>query len=85
MVFDYYQYSRRQFENLLLEAGFEIIERAPDEFIPPKNMGLYMETRFLQHPTQRWELNGAGKVINRILSRISPWLHFGATLWVCRA
>ena len=85
MVFEEYRYSRRQFEMLLLEAGFEIIERAPDEFVPPKNMGLYKESRFLQHPTQRWELNRPGKAINGILSRFSLWLHCGGTLWVCRA
>jgi SAM-dependent methyltransferase len=85
LEFDEYRYSRGQFETLLREAGFHILERAPDDFLPPMNMGLYADSRFLVHPERRWELNRAGNVLNAVLSAVSPWLHCSGTLWVCRS
>ncbi len=85
MEFEEYRYSRGQFEALLREAGFLIVDKAPDDFRPPMNMGLYADSRFLQHPERRWELNTAGKILNATLSALSPWLHCSGTLWVCRS
>lgn len=85
LEFEEYRYSRHQFESLLCNAGFTIIERAPDDFLPPLNMGLYNDSHFLQHPLRQWHLNGVGNLLNSALSAISPWLHCSGTLWVCRS
>jgi len=85
LEFEEYRYSRRQFESLLRGAGFEILEKAPDDFIPPLNMGLYTDSRFLRNSGRKWELNAAGKLINNTLGNISPWLVCSGTLWVCKA
>ena len=84
LVFEEYRYSRARFGRLLREAGFEIVETHPDDFRPPKNMGLFTDARFLQHPGRRWELNGAGRFVQRVLGGLSPWLICSGTLWVCR-
>lgn len=84
LVFEEYRYSRQQFRSLLLSAGFEVLEEIPDDFRPPGNMGLYTDSRFLQHPTRRWELNSAGNLIAKVLGAISPWLACSGTLWVAR-
>jgi SAM-dependent methyltransferase len=85
LEFEEYRYSRRQFEALLRGAGFLIVDRVPDDFRPPKNMGLYTDSRFLRHPERRWELNAAGNILNAALNAFSPWLHCSGTLWVCRS
>jgi SAM-dependent methyltransferase len=85
LEFEEYRYSRRQFEAELEEAGFLIVDRAPDDFRSPMNMGLYADSRFLQHPERRWELNNAGNILNAALNALSPWLHCSGTLWVCRS
>lgn len=83
--FEEYRYSRRQFEGLLRGAGFSIIERAPDDFRSPLNMGLYTDSRLLHHRGQQWRLNSLGNALNGALGSISPWLHCSGTLWVCRS
>ncbi len=85
MEFEEYRYSRGQFEPLLREAGFTILERFPDDFRPPLNMGLYTDSRFLRDPHRQWELNSTGKILNAALSSVSPWLHCSGTLWVCKS
>ncbi len=84
LAFEEYRYSRTQFTLLLQQAGFEIVDTAPDDFLPPKNMGLYTDTRFVQHNAHRWELNTVGNILNTVLHAVSPWLHCSGTLWVCR-
>jgi SAM-dependent methyltransferase len=84
LAFEEYRYSRPQFARLLRKAGFQILDTAPDDFLPPKNMGLYTDSRFLQHGSRRWELNGFGQALDATLRRISPWLGASGTLWVCR-
>jgi len=83
-VFEEYRYSRRRFRSLLQSAGFEVLEEIPDDFRHPRNMGLYTDSRFLQHPSVRWQLNSAGNLIAKVLGAISPWLACSGTLWVCR-
>jgi SAM-dependent methyltransferase len=85
LEFEEYRYSRPQFEALLRAAGFLIVERVPDDFRPPKNMGLFTDSRFLRHPQRQWELNTAGNILNATLNALSPWLHCSGTLWVCRS
>lgn len=84
LAFEEFRYSRKQFRYLLDQAGFDVIDCAPDDFLPPKNMGLWIDSRLFQHPSRLWELNRIGKVLNALLGSISPWLHCCGTLWVCR-
>jgi SAM-dependent methyltransferase len=84
LSFEEYRYSRRQFIPLLQQAGFHIDEIVPDDFIPPKNMGLFTDSRFLHHKSRMWELNSFGKMVNSFLNALSPRLHACGTLWVCR-
>jgi 2-polyprenyl-3-methyl-5-hydroxy-6-metoxy-1,4-benzoquinol methylase len=84
LSFEEYRYSRRQFTPLLRQAGFQVVEIVPDDFIPPKNMGLYTDSRFLHHKSKMWELNSFGKMVNTFLSLLSPKLHACGTLWICR-
>lgn len=84
LAFEEYRYSRKHFTQLLVQSGFEIIEIAPDDFLSPRSLGLYTDSRFLQHRSRKWELNLPGRVINMIGRAISPWLNCSGTLWVCR-
>lgn len=84
LAFEEYRYSRSHFSRLLTEAGFEIVEMAPDDFLPPRNMGLYTDSRFLHHPSVQWELNAPGRLLARIAGACSPWAVCSGTLWVCR-
>ncbi|MFN0159031.1 MAG: class I SAM-dependent methyltransferase [Bacteroidota bacterium] len=84
LAFEEYRYSRSHFTRLLKEAGFEIVDMAPDDFLPPKNMGLYTDSRFLHNPSVQWELNTPGRILARIANACSPWAACSGTLWVCR-
>lgn len=84
IAFEEYRYSRRQFTVLLRNAGFTIVEIVPDDFLPPKNMGLYTGSHYFQHKSRKWELNNVGSFVNVALRSISPWLHSSGALWVCR-
>jgi len=84
LSFEEYRYTRRQFSHLLRQNGFDIMEMLPDDFAPPKNMGLYTDSRLFQSRSARWELNVAGRLIRFLLDLVSPWLSCSGTLWVCR-
>lgn len=84
LSFEEYRYTRHQFSQLLRQEGFEIVEMLPDDFAPPKNMGLYTDSRLFQSRSRRWELNAAGRSIRFLLDLFSPWLSCSGTLWVCR-
>jgi hypothetical protein len=84
-VFEEYRYTRKQFTEILREAGFSILETTPDEFNPPKNMGLYTDSRLFRSLYKRWELNGLGNFIRLVCGAFSPWIACSGGLWVCRA
>jgi SAM-dependent methyltransferase len=84
LAFEEYRYTRKQFTAILLDAGFTVVEMVPDDFRPPKNMGLYTDSRFLRSNSRRWELNGAGRMLKSFMDLFSPWLSCSGTLWVCR-
>lgn len=83
-VFEEYRYTRRAFQSRLARAGFEILEMVPDDFIPPRNMGLYVDFPFLRHSSRKWELNAAGRVLRNATAFFSPWWTCAGTHWVCR-
>jgi SAM-dependent methyltransferase len=83
-AFDEYRFTRRAFERCLDAAGFDTIEVLPDDFLPPKNLGLYADLRFLRSRRAKWELNAAGRGLAAILRAASPWLMCAGAHWVCR-
>ncbi len=46
----------------------------PDDYQPPKNMGLFVDYPFLRHRTNKWELNSIGKFYSALCTALSPWL-----------
>jgi SAM-dependent methyltransferase len=83
-IFEEYRYSRGQFQTLLEEMNFEIVLVVPDDFVPPKNIGLYVDYPFFRHKKNKWELNYPGKLMNSIFSGLSPWTVSAGALWICR-
>ena len=82
--FEEYRFSRREFEAYLDAAGFDVLSVIPDDFLPPKNLGLYSDFRFLHSKHRKWELNAAGRTLASALRSISPWLGCAGAHWVCR-
>jgi len=83
-AFEEYRYTRQDLRKLLREAGFEIIKEAPDDYRPPKNMGLFVDYPFLRHPSNKWELNRAGKLVNSIFRLLTPWAACAGVMCICR-
>ncbi|HEV8537985.1 MAG TPA: class I SAM-dependent methyltransferase [Bacteroidota bacterium] len=83
VAFEEYHFGRQQIVTLLQSARFEVIEIAPDDFIAPKNMGMYADSRLFQAGT-KWELNPLGRIINSTLQSLSPWLTCAGILCICR-
>jgi SAM-dependent methyltransferase len=84
MTFWEYRYTQKEFRSYLEGAGFEILEAAPQDFRPPKNLGLYTDFRILQSRHKKWELNAFGKLISAVFRSVSPWAACSGVLWVCR-
>jgi SAM-dependent methyltransferase len=84
LAFAEYRYTEKEFAPHLTAAGFEIQGVYTDELDPPRNIGLYIDFPRLQSPERHWKLNGAGLMVNKILTAVSPALHRGGVLFVCR-
>lgn len=82
--FEEYRFTRGQMETLLASAGFVVERTDPDDFYPPFNMGLYVDLPMLRSPERRWELNAAGRVLQRLLNILSPWIASSGAIFVCR-
>jgi 2-polyprenyl-3-methyl-5-hydroxy-6-metoxy-1,4-benzoquinol methylase len=82
--FEEYRYTKKQFSNILIKENFQPLEIVPDDFLPPKNMGLYVDFPFLRNKGKKWELNFFGKIIHRIFSTFSPLLVNSGALWICK-
>ena len=83
-TFEEYRFSQKEFRTYLEAAGFEILEVVPDDFRPPKNMGLYADFRFLQSRHKKWELNALGNALGALLRSVSPWVACAGMHCVCR-
>jgi SAM-dependent methyltransferase len=84
LAFAEYRSTEKEFTPFIKESGFEIQGVYTDELDPPRNIGLYIDFPRLQSPEKHWKLNGAGLMINKTLTAISPALHRGGVLFVCR-
>ncbi len=83
-VFEEYRYTRKEFNTHLTRNGFEILSMVPDDFLPPRNMGLVVDFPFLRHASRKWELNRLGRMLRTGMNFFSPWWICAGTLWVCR-
>jgi hypothetical protein len=45
---------------------------------------LFVDYPFLRNGETKWELNGLGSALARVLNVFSPWWVSGGALWVCR-
>jgi SAM-dependent methyltransferase len=79
-----YRFGKREFAGVLRAAGLEILESIADDFRPPKNIGLYSDFGPLQNRNRKWELNGRGKLVERLLRAVSIDLYAAGTLYVCK-
>jgi len=84
LIFSEYHYTEKEFAAYIKAAGFSIQAVSTDELDPPKNIGLYVDFPRLQSPQGHWQLNAVGLFINNLLTSISPALHRGGVLFVCR-
>jgi hypothetical protein len=82
--FEEYRYTKKQFSDILIKENFQPLEIVPDDFLPPKNMGLYVDFPFLRSAGKKWELNFFGKITHRIFSTFSPLLVNSGALWICK-
>jgi SAM-dependent methyltransferase len=79
-----YRFGKREFAGILEAEGLEILETVADDFTPPKSIGLYTDFIPLQHRSRKWELNAAGRALQRLLHGISIDTYAAGTLYVCR-
>jgi SAM-dependent methyltransferase len=87
LAFSEYRFSAREMRGFLKESGFEVCACYPDEFVPPKSKGLFIDTRILRGglpETTSWEVGRISRTARRILDGISPWLCCGGVLCVGR-
>jgi len=86
-----YNYSKSELENFLRQCNFEIIMMVPNDFYGSKDhaIGLVVDFPFLgAHDTSLrgdFQLNSAGKLISRLLDKISPWIACSGVLCIGRA
>ncbi len=84
-VFGEYRYNRKEMKEFLQQVGFKILETHPDDFCFPKSLGFYTDwTRYVAKKGKKWELNGFGNVLTRLLQRISPWAYPSGILFIAR-
>ena len=81
MKFEEHRYTRKEFKALLKKAKFKVLIEAPDDFIPPLNIGLWVDFPFLR--AGYWRLNKVGMLLRNILWAISPWICPCGAFYVC--
>lgn len=80
-----YRFGKREFLPYLESLGLDVVEIVPDDFAPPRSIGLWSDFPAFQKPGMQWELNGLGHAADRILRGLSLSLIAGGTLFVCKA
>jgi SAM-dependent methyltransferase len=83
-TFEEYRFTRKEFRSCLEAAGFEILEVVADDFLPPKNLGLYADFQILHSRQKKWELNAFGSVLAAVLRAVSPWVACAGVHVICR-
>lgn len=80
-----YRFSKDEMVYYTKEAGFEVLLVQPDDFAPPRSLGLYADWgRFIGNRHKRWELNALGRILLRFLSLFPLWFYCSGILVVAR-
>ena len=87
-----YRFSAREVTDFLHETGFEVVSTHPNDLVPPKNVGIWVDYNNLTlNPfrpigkDQLFQLPGlAGKIAAAVANRF-PWLVCGEVVVVARA
>jgi len=87
-----YRFTSREVAGFLAEAGFEPVAIYPNDLLPPKVMGLWVDRDNLvsnplleKGPKQLFVLDGLQGRIARAALRWTPWLVCGEVVFIARA
>jgi SAM-dependent methyltransferase len=87
-----YRFSGREVRSFLEQTGFEVLGSYPNDLLPPKNMGLWVDYNNLTmnpfypiDPRDLFILKGAAGRAAAFLTRWAPWLVCGEVIFVAGA
>lgn len=86
--FEEYRFSIKEIQFFLKKSNFEVIQTVPHDFHGSKDhaIGLSVDFPFLRALySVNFKLNPFGKLISRILEKISPWIACASVLCVAKA
>lgn len=85
LTFTEHRFRRREMVEILRDSGFAVEHVEADDFRLPWGKGLSLDLgRLVLAPGAAWELNGFGRMLGRVLNRISPWACAAGILFVAR-
>jgi len=80
-----YRFTTGEMRRILERAGFEWEGAWVDDYRVPKAKGIWVDYNpLLGRRGRMWELNTAGRAIQRVLNAISPWLSCAGVLCAVR-
>lgn len=80
-----YRFTAREMRKILEKTGFEWEGAIADDYHAPKAKGIWVDyNAILGRAGRPWELNGTGRLIQRCLNAISPWLSCAGVLCIAR-
>jgi SAM-dependent methyltransferase len=86
-----YRFDAREIRHFLKQAGFETVAMYPDDLLPPKNMGIWVDYHnltfnpFSPAKTELFALPRAAAIPAALAMRWAPWLVCGEITCVARA
>jgi SAM-dependent methyltransferase len=86
--FTEYRYTKKELEDFLQRAGFEVIETVPHDFYGSNDhrIGLSLDFPFLRAGTAvNFKLNPVGKITARVFDYLSPWISCSSVLCVAKS
>jgi SAM-dependent methyltransferase len=86
--FSEYKYSRSELRSFLEECGFEVLNTVPHDFFgsADHSIGLALDFPFLRAKNSvNFRLNLPGRLVSRILNKMSPWIACSSVLCVGRS
>jgi SAM-dependent methyltransferase len=86
-----YRYTKREMRAFLRRCGFEVLATHPNDYRPPKNVGLWVDYNsavfnpYKSHSLELFVLPGRKGAIAQWMMRRFPWLVCGEVAFVARA
>lgn len=80
-----YRYSKSELENFLGQCNFEIVTTEPHDYYDSTDhsVGLVVDFPFLRARNGvNFQVNSAGRLISRLLNKVSPWIACSSVLCV---